>query len=945
MADGLPPGFTLEDIPFDSTEGMPPGADTSLPPGFELSEDKYGHQKAVTALEGAAQGIAGPLAPYAEQRFGGVKSQDILGREEENPVSHGLGEAAGLGASMLTGVGEGAVMQEAGAAAQRAAGLARVDEAAKLAQMAKAAVKIGAPEAAELAAKAEALGKTVTYGHKVGSAAVQQAAEMAVLQGSDELAKTILNDPNTSAESALSNVGMSAALGAGFGAFGAGVASPLWNATAGPRVEGMLNGLKEHLNGNGRRLPMPEEVQGALNTLGIEPSASTKAGMSSNDTAKTIFSDLRRAEKPEVLEGIDQLKNDVSNKLVDGLGITPESVQDYSTAEHGRNLSDTFSKEYDAKYAPRAAEMAKRDAEAAPLKVTDDARLEKYGHMLERGMQEFSVNSPYYKLYDEYGQRLLDSETIGDLDKLNTEVRRRAKGLANDDNTKQALYQIGDILKDFKESEILGMGREAEQAGIEGASKASKELIAERQQINQNYKQFAQMSDELSNHLGTGDFRGAKTLKDRLDLKPETLARKFSIKNNADLIPFLKENFPDTYNAVLANERKELIKPAILAADKSGKYPIDAKKLSDIINKQMAGNKEYINALLPPETLQKIDAANTLLNSLPTPRDSGTPAGLAKLFRGLPSSAMAAVGALMGHGLMAGALIGEMAHKLGKDAPEAIKLGYLKFLASEQPIKAEGFKAMVDYMHATYQGEKVLGKGIQNVMKAGAQVLPDKYYPSPKQLEKLDKLIAKNQDQPQSLVDASDKGHLGHYLPNHQVAVTEATMRNSQYLQSLKPHSFKPHPLDTEIPPTKEQEARYNRALAIAQSPGVVLQHIKDGTLQASDIKDVSTMYPGVYKAMVQGLSNEMTSKTSNEEPIPYRTKVGISLFIGQALDSSMQPQSIIAAQPKPQQPLQQQEQQPKSKGSPSKLNPKSANSYRTPSQAAEHDRTSGRTD
>lgn len=926
MSD-LPPGFTLEDLPVDSTGGMPSGE--GLPPGFELSEDKYGGQKAITALEGAAQGVVGPLAPYAEQRFGGVKSQDILGRQEENPISHGLGEAAGLGASMLTGVGEGAMMQEAGAMAQKAAGLAHVDEAAKLAHMAKAAAKMGAPEAAELAAKSEALGKTVTYGHKVGSAAVQQAAEMAVLQGSDELAKTILNDPNTSAESALSNVGMSSALGAGFGAFGAGVASPLWKATAGPRVEGMLNGLKEHLNGNGRRLPMPEEVDGALKTLGIEPSASTKAGMSSNSTAKQIFGDLRRAEKPEVLEGIDQLKTDVSNKLVDGLGITPEAVQDYSIAEHGRNLSDTFSKEYDAKYAPRAAEMAKRDAAAAPMKVSDDARLDKYGQMLERGMQEFSVNSPYYKLYDEYGQRLLDSESIGDIDKLSTEVRRRAKGLANDDNTKQALYQIGDILKDFKESEVLGMGGEG--------------ALAERQQINQNYKRFAQMSDELSNHLGTGDFRGAKTLKDRLDLKPETLARKFSIKNNADLIPFLKENFPDTYNAVLQNERKELIKPAILAADKKGEYPIDAKKLSDIINKQMAGNKEYINALLPPETLQKIDAANTLLNSLPTPRDSGTPAGLAKIFRGLPSSAMAAVGALMGHGLMAGALIGEMAHKIGKDAPEAIKLGYLKFLASEQPVKAEGFKAMVDYMHAAYQGEKILGKGIQNVLKSGAQVLPDKYYPNAKQLEKLDKLVAKNQDQPNSLVEANTNSHVGHYLPNHQVALTEAITRNSQYLQSLKPHGYRPHPLDNEIPPTPEQEARYNRALTIAQSPGTVLQHIKDGTLQVSDIKDLNTMYPGVYKAMAQGLSNEMTSKTADEEQIPYKTRVSISLFMGQALDSSMQPESIIAAQPKSKPPMPNQEQ-PK-KGSPSKMSPKSANSYRTPSQAAERDRTSGRAD
>lgn len=942
MSDALPPGFELEQPASAST-----GASTDgLPPGFELTEDKYGGQKAITAAEGAAQGVAGPAAPYLEQRFGGVKSQDILGRAEENPISHGLGEAAGLGASMLTGVGEGAVMQEAGTLATKAAGLGHVEEAAKLAQMAKAAAKLGAPEAAELAAKSEALGKTVTYGHRVGSEAVRQAAEMAVLQGSDELAKTILNDPNTSAESALSNIGMSAALGAGGGAFIAGVASPLWKVTGAPATEKLLGGLKEHLNGNGKRLPMPEEVEGALNTLGIEPTPATKAGMSSNTTAQGIYSDLRRAEKPEILEGMDKLKSDVSDRVVSDLGITPESIQEYSKAETGRDLQKVFTQDLDALHQPKVDKILARDAERAPLTVPDDARLEQRGRLMERGMEKYSVHSPYYRYFDEYGDRILDAETIGDLDKLSTEIfKRTQKNMSLDANDKDALFEVRRMIGDFKESEINRMGAEAEREGIEGAKQAAKDMNKSHAAINAEYAQHARELDEVSNALGIGDFRGVGALKDRLDIKPETLVNKFSIKNNADLIPILKEKFPRVYEMVLANERKELIKPAILAADKTGKYPIDVKKLSDIINKQMAGNKEYVNALLPPETLQKIDAANTLLNSLPTPRDSGTPAGLAKIFRGLPSSAMAAVGALMGHGLMAGALIGEMAHKLGKDAPEAIKLGYLKFLASEQPVKAEGFKAMVDYMHAAYQGEKVLGKGIQNVLKSGAQVLPDKYYPSPKQLEKLDKLVAKNQDQPNSLIKSNENSHVGHYLPQHQVALTEATTRNSQYLQSLKPHPFKPHPLDTEIPPDKQQEARYNRALTIAQSPGTVLQHIKDGTLQVTDIKDLSTMYPGVYKAMVQGLGNEMTSMTADQEQVPYKTRVSISLFMGQALDSSMQPESIMAAQPQPKQPNPGPQQPKSGSGRPSKMNPKSANAYRTPSQAAERDRTNGRAD
>lgn len=132
--------------------------------------------------------------------------------------------------------------------------------------------------------------------------------------------------------------------------------------------------------------------------------------------------------------------------------------------------------------------------------------------------------------------------------------------------------------------------------------------------------------------------------------------------------------------------------------------------------------------------------------------------------------------------------------------------------------------------------------------------------------------------------------------------------------------------------------ARYNKALDIAQNPTIVLQKVKDGTLQPSDIADLHGMYPDLYKSMSAKLSNAMQSHHADEEPIPYKTKMGMSLFLGQPLDVSMRPESIQAAQPIPSQPQQPQQGQKASK-SMNSLG-KSNKNYMTPNQTAEKDRS-----
>lgn len=153
--------------------------DSDLPEETEAKpakEEKYGtgSQQAIAGLEGVAKGVAGPLATLAETKLLGVKPEDIVGREEANPWTHGIGEAAGLGGSLLLGTGEAALIGKVGEAAAGAA-------------------KLG----------------------KIGSTALKGALETGLFQGGDEISKYILgqSDPESPVSSALAHVGASMLLG------------------------------------------------------------------------------------------------------------------------------------------------------------------------------------------------------------------------------------------------------------------------------------------------------------------------------------------------------------------------------------------------------------------------------------------------------------------------------------------------------------------------------------------------------------------------------------------------------------------------------------------------------------------------------------------------------------------------------------------------------------
>lgn len=952
--DNLPTSFSFDELKSDTpvtnaavSTTAAPSAQPPMENGFDSlvsDSEKYGTlaQQLKTGAEGIAEGIVGPLAPLAETKLFGVNPQDILGRREENPVIQGVGQAVGLGASMLTGVGEGALMVKAGQTAAKAVGLGAGIEAANVASQAAKALKAGLPGAEALAAEAgilNAASKATSFGYKVGSSVVSNAAEMAFLSGTDEVSKMIINDPHATAQNAIANIGLSTAIGGLTGA-ALGSISPLWHATAGPKVDQLLGGLKNHLNG-GSRLILPEETNLAIKTLGIDVPPVMKAAISGDAELISHFNVLKEVQHPQVLKAIDDMHVNTSNSVMKSLGISPDDVNLHSTNEAGHEALELIQKEFKTKYGPIEAAYAKDKALSATISISDDARLGKYGEMIERGISDIGTDSPYYKLYEEYGNRLLAKETVGGMDTLKTEINNRIKGLkiGGDHNVIHALSDIKSMIGDLQESQIIKQSAQLEKSGMKGAIELGAETVAERALLRKQYADFAKMSNDLTNHMGIGDFYGAGGLMTKLSekLSPEQLLSKLSIRSNADFIPFLAQHFPETLQVVKQNELKQLLKPAVQSA--KGENSININKLSDAITKGLAGKPEYINALLSPEALAMVNAAKVLTEAIPNPKSSGTAGWMSKIMSKMPQSALAGVALVAGHNPIAGYLGGEMAQRLGRNAPDAIRLGYLKFMGSEAAVSAGGFKSMVDFIHNTYSGANIVSKATEAVFKPEMQVLATKLVPNIGTREKLDQTVTAFQQNPNKMMQINNGG-LGHYMGKQQAALTESSIKAAAYLGQLKPMPYRSSPLDKEIQPTAAQQQRYDRALDIAQQPAMVMQHIKDGTLQPSDIQDLNHLYPELYAQMKTKMTNEMMTAHDKGIVIPYKTRIGVSLFLGQAMDSTMLPSSIQAAQPI-QGGQQPQGQQPKgSKGAVSKLG-KSNDSYRTLSQDAAADRSS----
>lgn len=294
-------------------------------------------------------------------------------------------------------------------------------------------------------------------------------------------------------------------------------------------------------------------------------------------------------------------------------------------------------------------------------------------------------------------------------------------------------------------------------------------------------------------------------------------------------------------------------------------------------------------------------------------------------------------------------VMGQSAVKEG--APDSLRAAVARVLDNDtgatvsgnQP-NADGFKSMHGYISNLLQGNDLIKKSANNVFdKNSDSVLPKSAQASSSDVAKLEKNLQKFW----KISDASDMakhmdktiGSLSTYMPDHTTAAGNLASNVANYLKAARPAPIKLGALDSTIPTDAASNAQWNRTLNIAQQPLTVLHNIRSGNITVKDIQDFRGMFPGLYTKVAQELTNSMMTHVSKGASVPYNTRIGLSLFLGQAMDSTMTPQGIMGAQPMPvPSPQQQTAQGSKSKGSPKSLS-ELPNAYRTPAQARQNEK------
>lgn len=744
----------------------PPGLDEFIAPEMKQAQYGTGLQQAKAGLEGVAQGIAGPLAPAAEKALG-VKPEDILGREEANPITHLAGEVAGLvGPAALTG---------------------GTSAAARFTQA-------GLMEAAGSVIAKKIAGETLAS--KIGAAAAKGAVENMILAGGDETSKMLLNDPNTSAQTAMATIGLAGALGGGLGATAGGLGS-LWKAS----MEGKTGKLIEDFKG---RLSSHMD--------GIDPITAVTKELQDHHTGITSLADEVYGPKGLKAQDIAKSMPEMSNKILD---------QATDMADHMDSVVKTMSESPES-YPPRLVHKATADLQDY-LKV---------------------VTNP--------------EATSGDIFNALQDAKQTFQDYSKFDKFVKPIDEAYDFVKDSKNLSFK-IRSALEDPAVWGAA-------AKRQQtINKAFTEYLPALKDFERKF-TSEIGGEKVI------DPGKVA---TYMNQLD-----KPN---------GEIKKEMLKNFLDASDRY-------KKVIDASHANLG--------------LDSPVSHSSLTNTLSTLGEKSAGTKLADMFihKGLTDAAGKGLGGVIGG--MAGGAIGHPgigavvgAANLGPFFNSVLN-GITKTILNS-PGSATGFKAALDYGLAVAKGETILNKAAKNVFREQAEPLAKHMLPDERDREKLNKSLRKAQTNPEAILNQhelnakteQEENRLQHYMPDHNQALQMATGTAVTYLNSLRADMDKKSPLDTKPQPSSTQIAKFNNALNIAQQPLILLDKIKAGTLSLEDMQHLTAMYPDLYANMKQKLTNELIETTSKGNTVPYKTRLGLSLFMGQPLDSTMNPTSILAAQ------------------------------------------------
>lgn len=1002
MVQVVSPDGVLGNIPSeDAPKAFQNGYRHATQKDIDLEKYSTPGQMLATGVEGAMQGLTGPVGAAIETGLGISSPEAQRKRAEINPGIHTASEIGGFIAPSIATLGA------SGAASLGVQGAAEAAQAINAAGKLSQAGLVG--QAGEAAAKAMGLSSdAASLATRLASGGTKMATEMALLQADDEGTKYIQEDPKQNVESALTSIGAAGLLGAGFGTAASGVGE-LWKASgAREKLIQALGKIKDDANG----LPvgttagesLPEPAVAAISSLtnmsksDVRNYAAARAAVNNAPESEEIFNHM--------LDHVEAVNQNVADKTIEAKDAGEAYSQLIKAAQ------DEYKQQgYESR---QALSMAKRDLDSAQKKLAEDSlnnNLNQAGP-ISQGIEQLRQNvvngsagaydalersGKSIDLGDFAGQGLehikdlrskgtIESNAMADrleqylADKTGSiaapEAKKLIQGLDSvskydfnassfdkgispyykqlrhtlDDSLKTAVPEYAELMKPIaQDAQLLkSLNRYGTEEGATTALKGIKDPA--------RYKNEMPMLRELEQRLG-GDF----TSKIEPYANPEMRANmikalpeyaeheKYAAINQAMKDPKLMQAQKEAL--VNSAEHKAMVKAQeekALAMLQKKELGVTAHGLEGLMKKAALGNPGAMKLLEKfPQFQGKSVAEMAQMARLKAVFEKGSATNGSRnvnLFAGL----LGGLGGLLSHipgasmfGLSSGAGLGALVDKYGPQmAKFAVdkymdKFGSLsKFLGIEnkgairamlgkmldkdaassvngsinigRTPDADKFKSAVEYIHNAQKGQLLIDRATKSVLHPDIDKMPISEWPTESQRNSLSKHVQKFQEVQgsESALNALDKitGKVGHYLPEHGDAMNQMSQNIVSYLQGQKPTIPKTGILDSITPISPADKAQYNRTLDIAQQPLVILNHIKQGTLTPKDVQDMRMMYPALYSKLTQTLMSNVIEHTSKGKQVAYKTRLGLTLFLGQPMDSTLTQGAILGAQPMPRQ-------------------------------------------
>lgn len=132
--------------------------------------------------------------------------------------------------------------------------------------------------------------------------------------------------------------------------------------------------------------------------------------------------------------------------------------------------------------------------------------------------------------------------------------------------------------------------------------------------------------------------------------------------------------------------------------------------------------------------------------------------------------------------------------------------------------------------------------------------------------------------------------------PNLAQSVTAKNVAIAQYLQNTIPKpKVPPSPFNKYTwEPSAHELSQFERRVQAVNDPTSILDSLENGSLSKEEVETAQTIYPKLFEQMQ---SKIIEALTDHDKPVPYSSRIKLSLLMGQPFDNSLNAQVIQAYQ------------------------------------------------